>query len=84
MSQNMKDSEIVRNLVVFFGLIAILGILSGILGLYIQNSEFRENVKAEYRENLDKNNYLLKTNLARSSFWMKLPIFKQNITIHYS
>ena len=32
MSQNMKDSEIVRNLVVFFGLIAILGILSGILG----------------------------------------------------
>ena len=55
MSQNMKDSEIVRNLVVFFGLIAILGILSGILGLYIQNSEFRENVEAEYRENLDKN-----------------------------
>ena len=54
MSQNMKDSEIVRNLVVFFGLIAILGILSGILGLYIQNSEFRENVEAEYRENLDK------------------------------
>ena len=64
MSQNMKDSEIVRNLVVFFGLIAILGILSGILGLYIQNSEFRENVEAEYRENLDKNNYLLKTNLS--------------------
>ena len=54
MSQNMKDSEIVINLVVFFGLIAILGILSGILGLYIQNSEFRENVEAEYRENLDK------------------------------
>ena len=54
MSQNMKDSEIVRNLVVFFGLIAILGILAGILGLYIQNSEFRENVEAEYRENLDK------------------------------
>ena len=54
MSQNMKDSEIVRKLVVFFGLIAILGILSGILGLYIQNSEFRENVEAEYRENLDK------------------------------
>ena len=54
MSQNMKDSEIVRNLGVFFGLIAILGILSGILGLYIQNSEFRENVEAEYRENLDK------------------------------
>ena len=54
MSQNMKDSEIVRNLVVFFGLIAILGILSGILGLYIQNSEFRETVEAEYRENLDK------------------------------
>ena len=54
MSQNMKDSEIVRHLVVFFGLIAILGILSGILGLYIQNSEFRENVEAEYRENLDK------------------------------
>ena len=54
MSQNMKDSKIVRNLVVFFGLIAILGILSGILGLYIQNSEFRENVEAEYRENLDK------------------------------
>ena len=54
MSQNMKDSEIVRNLVVFFGLIAILGILSGLLGLYIQNSEFRENVEAEDRENLDK------------------------------
>ena len=54
MSQNMKDSEIVRNLVVFFGLIAILGVLAGILGLYIQNSEFRENVEAEYRENLDK------------------------------
>ena len=54
MSKNMKDSEIVRNLVIFFGLIAILGILSGVLGLHIQNSEFRENVEAEYRENLDK------------------------------
>ena len=54
MSQNMKDSEIVRNLVIFFGLIAILGILSGVLGLHIQNSEFRENVEAEYRENLDQ------------------------------
>tara|TARA_B100000965_G_C19541584_1_gene735833 strand:- start:391 stop:591 length:201 start_codon:yes stop_codon:yes gene_type:complete len=54
MSQNMKDSEIVRNLVVFFGLIAILGLLAGVLGLYIQHSEFRENVETEYRENLDQ------------------------------
>ena len=41
-------------MVVFFGLIAILGLLAGVLGFYIQNSEFRENVEAEYRENLDK------------------------------
>ena len=54
MSQNMKDSEIVRNLVVFFGLIAILGLLAGVLGLYIQHSEFRESVETEYRENLDQ------------------------------
>tara|TARA_Y100001949_G_C15953054_1_gene315680 strand:+ start:1137 stop:1304 length:168 start_codon:yes stop_codon:yes gene_type:complete len=54
MSQNMKDSEIVRNLVIFFGLIAILGLLAGVLGLYIQHSEFRENVETEYRENLDQ------------------------------
>ena len=49
---NMKDSEITKNLIVFFLLIASLASLTfilGLLGYFIQESEFRQNIEEESR-----------------------------------
>ncbi len=46
---NMKDSEITKNLVVFFLLIAGLTFVLGLLGYFIQESEFRQNIEEESR-----------------------------------
>ena len=45
----MKDSEITRNIVVFFLLIAGLTFLLGLLGYFIQESEFRQEIEEESR-----------------------------------
>lgn len=45
----VKDSEITKNLVVFFILIAGLTFLLGLLGYFIQESDFRQNVEEESR-----------------------------------
>ena len=46
---NMKDSEITKNLIVFFLLIAGLTFFLGLLGYFIQESEFRQNIEEESR-----------------------------------
>ena len=46
---NMKDSEITKNLIVFFLLIAGLTFILGLLGYFIQESEFRQNIEEESR-----------------------------------
>ena len=45
----VKDSEITKNLVVFFILIAGLTFLLGLLGYFIQESDFRQNIEEESR-----------------------------------
>ena len=45
----MKDSEITKNLIVFFLLIAGVTFLLGILGYYIQESDFRQEIEKESR-----------------------------------
>ena len=45
----MKDSEITKNLIVFFLLIAGVTFLLGILGYFIQESDFRQEIEEESR-----------------------------------
>jgi len=45
----MKDSEITKNLVVFFLLIAGLTFILGLLGYFIQESDFRQEIEEESR-----------------------------------
>jgi sensor domain CHASE-containing protein len=45
----VKDSEITKNLVVFFLLIAGLTFLIGLLGYFIQESDFRQVIEEESR-----------------------------------
>ena len=46
---SMKDSEITKNLTVFFLLIAGLTFLLGLLGYFIQESDFRKEIEEESR-----------------------------------
>ena len=46
---SMKDSEITKNLVVFFLLIAGLTFILGLLGYFIQESDFRQEIEEESR-----------------------------------
>ncbi len=46
---NVKDSEITKNLIIFFILIAGLTFLLGLLGYFIQESDFRQNIEEESR-----------------------------------
>lgn len=45
----VKDSEITKNLIIFFILIAGLTFLLGLLGYFIQESDFRQNIEEESR-----------------------------------
>ena len=45
----MKDSEITKNLIIFFLLIAGLTFLLGLLGFFIQESDFRQDIEEESR-----------------------------------
>ena len=46
---SMKDSEITKNLIVFFLLIAGLTFILGFLGYFIQESDFRQEIEEESR-----------------------------------
>ena len=45
----MNDSEITKNLIVFFLLIAGLTFILGLLGYFIQESDFRQEIEEESR-----------------------------------
>ena len=45
----MKDSEITKNLIVFFLLIAGLTFILGLLGYFIHESDFRQEIEEESR-----------------------------------
>jgi sensor domain CHASE-containing protein len=45
----VKDSEITKNLIVFFLLIAGLTFMIGLLGYFIQESDFRQEIEEESR-----------------------------------
>ena len=45
----VKDSEITKNLIVFFILIAGLTFRLGLLGYFIQESDFRQNIEEDSR-----------------------------------
>lgn len=45
----MKDYEITKNLVIFFLLIAGLTFMLGLLGYFIQESDFRQEIEEESR-----------------------------------
>ena len=45
----VKDSEITKKLIVFFILIAGLTFIIGLLGYFIQESDFRQNIEEESR-----------------------------------
>jgi hypothetical protein len=45
----MKDSEITKNLIVFFILIAGLTFILGLIGYFIQESDFRQEIEEESR-----------------------------------
>ena len=46
---SMKDSEITKNLIVFFLLIAGLTFMIGLLGYFLQESDFRQEIEEESR-----------------------------------
>tara|TARA_B100000963_G_C22158828_1_gene465033 strand:- start:218 stop:391 length:174 start_codon:yes stop_codon:yes gene_type:complete len=52
----VKDSEITKNLVVFFLLIAGLTFILGLLGYFIQESDFRQEIEEESRESYIETN----------------------------
>ena len=52
----VKDSEITKNLVVFFLLIAGLTFILGLLGYFIQESDFRQKIEEESRESYIETN----------------------------
>jgi|TARA_B100001093_G_scaffold55786_1_gene47277 hypothetical protein len=45
----MKDSEITKNIIIFFLLIAGLTFLLGLLGYFIQESDYRQKIEEESR-----------------------------------
>ena len=52
MSKDLNDSQITKNLIIFFLVIASLTVALAYLGIYIQESEYRENIEIENRESL--------------------------------
>ena len=52
----VKDSEITKNLVVFFLLIAGLTFILGLLGYFIQESDFRQKIEEESRDSYIETN----------------------------
>ena len=52
MSNDLNDSQITKNLFIFFVVIALITLLLAGLGLYNQESDFRANLEEETRESL--------------------------------
>tara|TARA_B100000941_G_scaffold220129_1_gene162680 strand:- start:435 stop:599 length:165 start_codon:yes stop_codon:yes gene_type:complete len=54
MSNDLNDSQITKNLFIFFVVIALVTVMLAGLGIYIQESDFRANLEEETRESLNE------------------------------
>jgi len=54
MSKDLDDSQITKNLIIFFIVVAIVTVGLAYLGIYIQESDYRKNIEMETRESLKK------------------------------
>ena len=54
MSNDLNDSQITKNLFIFFVVIALVTVMLAGLGMYIQESDFRANLEEETRESLNE------------------------------
>ena len=54
MSNDLNDSQITKNLFIFFVVIALITLLLAGLGMYIQESDFRANLEEATRESLQE------------------------------
>ena len=52
MSNDLNDSQITKNLIIFFLVVAIVTVALAYLGIYIQDSDYRKNIEIETRESL--------------------------------
>ena len=52
MSKDLNDSQITKNLIIFFLVVAIVTVGWAYLGIYIQDSDYRKNIEIETRESL--------------------------------
>ena len=49
MSNDLNDSQITKNLIIFFVVVAIVTVGLAYLGIYIQDSDYRKNIEIETR-----------------------------------
>ena len=52
MSNDLNDSQITKNLIIFFVVVAIVTVGLAYLVIYIQDSDYRKNIEIETRESL--------------------------------
>ena len=52
MSNDLNDSQITKNLIIFFVVVSIVTVGLAYLGIYIQDSDYRKNIEIETRESL--------------------------------
>lgn len=52
MSNDISDSQIAKNITIFFVVIAILTVVLAFLGFFIQGSEYRAQIEQETRDSL--------------------------------
>ena len=50
MSKDLNDSQITKNLIIFFLVVAIVTVGLAYLGIYIQESDYRKNIEIETRD----------------------------------
>jgi len=52
MSQDISDSQIAKNITIFFVVIMILTVVLAVLGYFIQGSDYRAKIEQETRDSL--------------------------------
>ena len=55
MSKDLNDSQITKNLIIFFLVVAIVTVGLAYLGIYIHESDYRKNIEIETRESHKEN-----------------------------
>ena len=77
MSKDLNDSQITKNLIIFFLVVAIVTVGLAYLGIYIQESDYRKNIEIETRESLkeDQSKFDYLSNLIFSEARLSATIF---------